>query len=58
MTCDLSTSLRITEWTYGQVELVGGLTWEKGHTMVPLPLNWHDQLGALMIAGRRDSFRA
>lgn len=44
MICDLPTSLRIAEWTYRQVDDVGGLTWEKGRTMVPLAGNWNHQL--------------
>ncbi len=40
----LPTSLRITEWTYRQVELAKGLTWAKGRTMVELPESWHEHM--------------
>ncbi|MCB9925564.1 MAG: HNH endonuclease [Planctomycetaceae bacterium] len=45
---DLSTTLRITDWTYSQVAMADGLTWEKGRTMVPLSGNWERTLRELI----------
>lgn len=45
---DLQTTLRITDWTYSQVAMASGLTWEQGRTMVPLSGNWERTLRELI----------
>lgn len=45
---DLPTTLRITDWTYSQVAMSRGLTWEKGRTMVHLPTDWERELRELI----------
>ena len=45
---DLSTTLRITDWTYSQVSMAHGLTWEQGRTMVALPNGWERELWAMI----------
>jgi len=37
---DLSTSIRIVRWAYGQTASVGGLTWEDKKNLVPLSSRW------------------
>ena len=45
---DLPTTLRITDWTYSQIAMANGLTWEKGRTMVPLRSDWERELRGLI----------
>lgn len=45
---DLSTTLRIADWTYSQIAMAHGLTWEKGRTMVPLSGDWERELRELI----------
>ena len=45
---DLPTTLRITNWTYSQIAMANGLTWEKGRTMVPLSSDWERELRELI----------
>ncbi len=45
---DLPTTLRITDWTYTQIAMAKGLTWEKGRTMVPLSGDWERELRELI----------
>ena len=45
---DLPTTLRITDWTYTQIAMADGLTWEKGRMMVPLSGDWERELRELI----------
>jgi len=45
---DLPTTLRIADWTYSQIAMAHGLTWEKGRTMVPLSGDWERELRELI----------
>ena len=45
---DLPTTLRIADWTYSQIAMANGLTWEKGRTMVPLSGEWERELRELI----------
>jgi len=44
--CDLSTSIRVAEWAYGQTEECRGLTWVCGEVLEPLAPGWRTVLGA------------
>ena len=41
---ELSASIRVAQWAYGQTEAAGGLTWLKADQMVPLLGGWRDLL--------------
>ncbi|HEY1602810.1 MAG TPA: HNH endonuclease, partial [Pirellulales bacterium] len=47
MVANLTASVKVAEWTYGQVANANGLTWLKGKELIPLPAGWHRYLDEL-----------